>query len=123
MWSVNLSIQRSCILHREMTQVWLPELYVPNLTGSGGIDGMKQFGELPFNSLTGTSRHSYRHCLVSANVIASQLVINGRDKAVDRKSSRLVSQEVSDLWRITTADPVKILKNVHRNNSLLPSNT
>ena len=33
------------------------------------------------------------------------------NKAVDRKSSRLVSQEVSDLWRATTPDAVNISDN------------
>ena len=36
------------------------------------------------------------------------LVRNGKYEAVDRTSSRLVSQEVSDLWRATTPDPVNI---------------
>ena len=63
------------------------------------------------NNLTGRSRHSPRHCLVSADAIASQLVRNGKYKAVDRKSSRLVSQEVSDLWRATTPDTVNISDN------------
>ena len=58
------------------------------------------------NNLTGRSRHSPRHCLVSADAIASQLVRNGKYEAIDRKSSRLVSQEVSDLWRATTPDAV-----------------
>ena len=49
------------------------------------------------NNLTGRSRHSPRHCPVSANAIASQLVRNGKYEAVDRKSSRLVFQEVSAL--------------------------
>ena len=49
------------------------------------------------NNLTGRSRHSPRHCPVSADAIASQLVRNGKYEAVDRKSSRLVFQEVSDL--------------------------
>ena len=53
------------------------------------------------NNLTGRSRHSPRHCPVSAGAISSQLVRNGKYEAVDRKSSRLVSQEVSDLWRAT----------------------
>ena len=57
------------------------------------------------------SRYSPRHCLVSANAIASQLVRNGKYKTVDRKSSRLVSQEVSDLWRATTPDAVNISDN------------
>ena len=63
------------------------------------------------NNLTGRSRHSPRHCPVSADAIASQLVRNGKYEAVDRKSSRLVSQEVSDLWRVTTPDPVNISDN------------
>ena len=60
------------------------------------------------NNLTGRSPHSPRHCPVSADAIASQLVRNGKYKAVDRKSSRLVFQEVSDLWRATTPDAVNI---------------
>ena len=63
------------------------------------------------NNLTGRSRHSPRHCPVSANAIASQLVRNGKYEAVDRKSSRLVSQEVSDLWRATTPNAVNISDN------------
>ena len=63
------------------------------------------------NNLTGRSRHSPRHCPVSANTIASQLVRNGKYEAVDRKSSRLVSHEVSDLWRATTPDAVNISDN------------
>ena len=60
------------------------------------------------NNLTGRSRHSPRHCLVSTEAIASQLVRNGKYEAVDRKSSRLVFQEVSDLWRAATPDTVNI---------------
>ena len=63
------------------------------------------------NNLTGRSRHSPGHCPVSADAIASQLVRNGKYEAIDRKSSRLVSQEVSDLWRATTLDPVNISDN------------
>ena len=60
------------------------------------------------NNLTGRSQHSPRHCPVSTDAMASQLVKNGKYEAVDRKSSQLVSQEVSDLWRATTPDPVNI---------------
>ena len=60
------------------------------------------------NNLTGRSRHSPCHCPISADAIASQLVRNGRYEVVDRKSSRLVSQEVSDRWRATTPNPVNI---------------
>ena len=63
------------------------------------------------NNLTGRSRHSPRHCPVSADVIASQLVRNGKYEAVKRKSSRLVPQEVSDLWRTTTPDAANISDN------------
>ena len=80
-------------------KVWLLQLYLPNLTGNGGIDGPKQF-------FTGRSRHSTRHCSLSADAIASQFVKNGKCKAVDRKSSRYVSQKVSDLRRVTTPDLV-----------------
>ena len=63
------------------------------------------------NNLIGRSRHSPRHYPVSANAIACHLVRNGKYEAVDFKSSRLVSQEVSDLWRATTPDAVNISNN------------
>ena len=63
------------------------------------------------NNLTGRSRHSPRHCPVSADAIATQLVRNRKYEAVDRKSSRLVSQKVSDLWAATTPDAVNISDN------------
>ena len=63
------------------------------------------------NNLTGRSRHSPRQCSVSADAIASQLVRNGRYEVFDRKSSRLISQKVSDVWRATTPDPVNISDN------------
>ena len=43
--------------------------------------------------------------------MASQLVKNGKYEAVDRKSSRLVSKKVSDIWRTITPDPVNISDN------------
>ena len=63
------------------------------------------------NNLTGRSRHSPRHCPVSANAIASQLVTNREYEAVDHKSSRLLYQELPDLWRATTPDTVNISDN------------
>ena len=72
------------------------------------------------NNLTGRSRHSPCHCPISANAIASQLVKNGKYEAVDCKSSQLVSQEVSDLWRTTTPDTVNISDSF--SNLLLPFN-
>ena len=44
MRSVNPSIELSCSLLMETTQVWLLQLCLPSLTGSGGIDGPRQFG-------------------------------------------------------------------------------
>ena len=63
------------------------------------------------NNLTDRSRRSPRHCPISADAIASQLVRNRKYEAVDRKSSRLVSQEVSELCRTTTPDAVNISDN------------
>ena len=108
MQSVNHSIKLSCSLLMETTSVWLLQLYLLNLIRSRGIDGSKQFGASTFlhssqkawsilNNLTGRSFHSFCRCLVSADAIASQLVRYGRYKAVDCKSSQLVSQEVSNL--------------------------
>ena len=54
------------------------------------------------NNLTGKQRHTQRTCPISANSIASELVKNGTYKMKDRKSARLVSHEVSELWRIPT---------------------
>ena len=63
------------------------------------------------NNLTGRSRHSPRHCPVSADAIASQLVRNEKYEAADCKSTQLVYQEVSDLRRATTPDAVNIFDN------------
>ena len=63
------------------------------------------------NNFTGRSLYSPRHCPVSADAIASQLVRNGKYEAVDHKSSRHVSQEVSDLRKAITQDAVNISDN------------
>ena len=51
MQSVNPSIKPFCSLLRETTQVWLPQLCLPSLTESGGIDGSKQFEALTSHTL------------------------------------------------------------------------
>ena len=58
------------------------------------------------NNLTGRSRYSPCNCPVSAHAIAAQLVRNGKYESVDRESSRLISQEVSDRWRALIPSPV-----------------
>ena len=63
------------------------------------------------NNLTGRSQHSARHCPVSADAIASQLVRNGRYEEVYCAPSRLISQEVYGLWRATASNPVNISGN------------
>ena len=49
--SVNPSIKPFCSLLRETTRAWLLQLCLPSLTGSGGIDGPKQFGALTSHTL------------------------------------------------------------------------
>ena len=120
--NVNPSIKPFCSLLRETTQVWLLQLCLPSLTRKRRDRWFEAVRSIDFshssrkawiilNNLTGRSRHSPRHCPISADAIASQLVRNGKYEAVDRKSSRLVFQEVSDLWRATTPDAVNICDN------------
>ena len=68
------------------------------------------------------TRHSPCHCPVSADTIASQLVRNGREEAVDCKSSQLVSQEASDLGMATISNPVNILQNLSQREFNSPFN-
>ena len=65
------------------------------------------------NNLTRRSRRSPRHCAVSAIAIAFQLIRNDRYEGIDRESSRLISQEVSDLWKsqqVSTSRSVNKIK-------------
>ena len=63
------------------------------------------------NNLTGRSRHFPRRRPISADAITSQVVGNGRYDDVNHASSRLISQEMSDLWRATTLSSVNISGN------------
>jgi len=54
--------------------------------------------------LTGRSGRSFHQCPVSAKSIASQLVKNVAHRTGDRKSTRLVNKELSDLWKIPTPE-------------------
>ena len=56
------------------------------------------------NKLTGRSGRSFHQCPISANSIVLQLVKNGAHKTGDRKSTRLVNKEFSDLWEIPTSE-------------------
>ena len=117
MQTVNLSIKPFCSLLRETTQALLAKLDRKQRDRWSEAVRSIDFSHFSrkawsiLNNLTGRSRHSPRHCLVSANVIASQLARNGKCEAVDHKSSRLVSQEVSDLGWATTPDAVNISDN------------
>ena len=51
MQSENPSIKPFCSLLRKTNQVWLLQLCFPSLSGSGGIDGPRQFGALTFYTL------------------------------------------------------------------------
>ena len=114
MQSVYPSIKPSCSFIKETTQVWLLQLDIKRRDRWSEVVRNIDFSHSSrkpwsiLNNLTGRSKHSPRYCPVSADAIASQLVRNGKYQAVDRKSSRLVSQEVSDLWRATTPDPINI---------------
>ena len=54
------------------------------------------------NNLTRRTRHQHRSRPISTYLIASQLVQNGVYKSKDREPARLVTHEVSKLWRIST---------------------
>ena len=51
MQSENPFIKPFCSLLRETTQVWLLQLCLPSLTGSGGIDGLRLFRALTSHTL------------------------------------------------------------------------
>ena len=130
MQSVNPSIKPFCSLLRETTQRDAAIALLAKLDRNRRDRWSEAVRSIDFshssrkawsilNNLAGRSRHSPR---LLADSIASQLVRNGKYESVDRKSSRLVSQEVSDLWRATTSDTVNISDNFHRENLLLPSN-
>ena len=54
------------------------------------------------HNLTGHSRHPPRQCPISANAIASQLIQNGMYETRSCKTTRLVREETSELWKIPT---------------------
>ena len=60
------------------------------------------------NNLSGRSWQAPCQCPVSANAMATQLVINGKYKSAIRKSSHLVSREVSNLWKTTPLYPKNV---------------
>ena len=60
------------------------------------------------NNLNGRSWPSPRQCAVSTNDIAFQLIRSGGYEGIDRELSRLISQDVSDLWWVTSTSPVNI---------------
>ena len=63
-----------------------------------------------YNRLPGRSRQSPRQCSVSANAIACQVVGNGKYKGANQETSRLVMDELYDLWRI--AGPYAVNRSV-----------
>ena len=119
MLSVRTSTRHFCSRLKEATLTGLPLPCSSGSTRNAEIDGPREFRLSTFrtlaekawsvlNILTGRSWRFPCHCVVSANAIASQLIRNGRYEGIDRKSSRLISQEVSDLWRTTATSPVNI---------------
>jgi len=72
--------------------------------------GQQTHWQQTFNKLTGRSGRSSRLCPVSANSIAWQLVKNGAHETGDHESTRLVNQQLSDLWKIPTPEGHSISK-------------
>jgi len=54
------------------------------------------------NKLVGRSGNYSRLCPISANSIASQLVKNGTRKSGSRESTRLINNQLSDVWKVAT---------------------
>ena len=75
---------------------WIYQRRIEGMSLNRGFSHSSRKAWSTFNNLTGRSRHSTRNCPVSANAIAAQLVRNQKYEGVDRESSRLISQEVSD---------------------------
>ena len=83
MRSVNPSIELSCSLLRETTQIWLLQLCWPSLTGSEGIDGPRQFGALTF------------HTLVEKHGVFSTTLLVGHDTLLATIPSQLMLLHLS----------------------------
>ena len=85
---MNPCIELSCSLLRETTLVWLLQLFLPSLTGSGGINSPTQFGESASHTLVEKHGVFLTTLLVDHDTllatVPSQLVRNGRYEAVDR---------------------------------------
>ena len=73
------------------------------------------------NKLTGRSGLSNHVRPISANSITSQLMKNGAHKTSDRKPTRLVNKELSDLWNIPAPEGHSISEPLGRKSLLLPS--
>ena len=102
-----------------MTLTGLPQSCSTGLTKNAEIKWFKADQTIDFlhssqkawsilNNPTGRSRRSPCHCAISANAIASQLIRNCKYESIDHESSRLILQEVSDLWRATPTSSVNI---------------
>ena len=102
----------------ETTQVWLLQLCLPSLTESADINGPRQFGASTFHTLVEKHGVFLTTLLVSHNTLLVTLPSQPMllhlswsatgDTRVLTASHLDCSQEVSDIWRATTPDPVNI---------------
>ena len=106
---INISSRATTALHTRLDRKWR-DRWSEAVQSIDFLHSSRKAWSI-LNNLTGRSRHFSRHCPVSADAIASQLVRNGRDEDVYCASSLLISQEVSDLWKATTSSPVYISEN------------
>ena len=127
-WSVNPSIEHSCSLLRKTTQAWLLQLCLLSLTGCGEIDGPRQLGASTFHTLV--EKHGVFSTTLMVGhdtllvTVSSQLMLLhlSKSKTGDTRLLTASHQELSDLSRATTPDPVSISNIFSQRKLLLPSN-
>ena len=90
----NILIKRSDEKHQEC---WIETVESIDFTHS-------QPKSMHINHLTGKTASKPDKCPVGANVIASQLLQNGRFTNPDRDFSRQVGKEVAELWKVDSKD-------------------
>ena len=117
MLSVKRYINTFCDSWMRTIQVELQQLWLPGVTRSAELIGQRRSRISIFYTLaerhgalltTPLAIQDTPHCPVPVNAIAAQLLRNGKYVEADRESTRLVSKEVSDRWRIPKATPVTI---------------
>ena len=122
MQSLNPSIELSCSLLRETTQVWLLQLCLPSLTESGGINGPRQFGALTSPTLVEKRKVFLTILLVGHDTLLVTVPFQpmllhlswlemGNTRLLIASHLDVSLKKFTDLWRATTPDAVNISDN------------